>query len=124
MSYREPTGATFTAAEVELLHRVVRHVVFGRRLSNRPYPRGLDALLVKLGGFVDETKSCAMQSHSPPSSEEELIDANEAAAILDCSPQWVGRIRDRLGVREIGSQRVFPRQTVVQYARRKIGQHR
>jgi helix-turn-helix protein len=55
---------------------------------------------------------------------EELVDTAEAAAILNCSPQWVGRIRGRLGVREIGSQRVFTRQTVVEYAERKAGQHK
>ena len=112
----------FSAAEIRLLHYAVRALVFARRLASRPYPRGLDALLIKLAGFVDETKSCAVQSHSPSSTQEELIDTNEAAAIIGCSPQYVGRIRDRLGAREIGSQRVFHRQNVIQYAQRKAGQ--
>ncbi|WP_396884939.1 helix-turn-helix domain-containing protein [Mycobacterium sp. SMC-8] len=122
MSCSEPK--TITAAEIVLLHHAVRDLVFGRRLSSRPYPRGFDALLVKLAGFVGETKSCAVQSHSASSSSEELIDTNDAAAILKCSPQYVRRIRERLGVREIGTQRVFRRQAVVRYAERKAGQRR
>ena len=109
-----------------LLHHAVRDFwvrhnlgINGARLSP-----GFEALLARLVSFVHETKTCASQPQSPPSTAEELIDTTEAAAILNCSPQWVGRIRDKLGVREIGSQRVFPRQTVIKYAERKAGQHR
>ncbi|APE15699.1 hypothetical protein BOH72_11190 [Mycobacterium sp. WY10] len=114
----------FTPDENELLLYAVNDLITRRRLSNNPLPPGFYALLDRLASFVDETKSCATQTHSPLSVMEDLVDSTEAAAILGCSPQYVGRIRDRLGVREIGSQRVFPRQTVNEYAARKAGQHK
>lgn len=114
----------FAPEENELLLYAVNDLITRRRLSNRSLPLGFYALLDKLTSFVDETKSCAMQAHSPSSELEDLVDTTEAAAILGCTPQYVGRIRDRLGVREIGSQRVFPRPTVNEYAARKAGQHK
>ncbi|MDF3342100.1 helix-turn-helix domain-containing protein [Mycolicibacterium septicum] len=65
-----------------------------------------------------------MQSNSPPSAAEELIDTTAAAAILHCSTQWVRRISDQLDGRNIGCRWLFPRQTVVEYAERKAGQHK
>lgn len=122
MSRAERGGVTLTATEVRLVLFAVGDVISRFWFARKPLPRGFYALHARLAGFVNETKSCALQSYSPPSVEEELIDTNEAAAILGCSPQWVGQIRDKLGVRQIGSQRVFPRQTVVEYAQRKAGQ--
>jgi hypothetical protein len=125
MSYTEPGGITFSATEAVLLHHGFRDFWVRHRLRTNPrVSAGFDAILVRLVSFVDETKTCAPQPQSSPSAAEELIDTAEAAAILGCTPQWVGRIRGRLGVREIGSQRVFLRQTVVEYAERKAGQHK
>ena len=115
---------SYTPAENELLLYAVNDLITRRRLSNKPLPPGFYALLDRLASFADETKSCAIQAQSPSSAEEELVDTTEAAEILGCSTQYVGRIRDRLGIREIGSQRVFSRQTVVEYAERKAGQHK
>lgn len=122
MSCAEPDDITFTAAEASLLHWAVRDLIARRAFRPMPLPKGFDVVHAKLVSFVRETKTCATQQHSAPSVAEELIDTNEAAEILSCTPQWVGRIRNRLGVREIGSQRVFPRQNVIQYAQRKVGQ--
>lgn len=122
MSQRDPRTITLSAAEVRLVLYAIGHLISHRWFGKRPLPRGFYALQARLVSFVGETKSCASQPHSRPSEAEELVDTNGAAAILGCTPQWVGRIRDRLGVREIGNQRVFPRQTVVDYAERKAGQ--
>lgn len=124
MTPREPVAVSLTVAEVRLVLYAIGDLISRRWFEKKPLPRGFYALQARLVSFIHETKSCTSQPHSPSSEAEELIDTNEAAAILDCSPQWVGRIRDRLGVREIGSQRVFPRQTVVEYAERKAGQHK
>lgn len=124
MSRTEPGAITLTAAQVRLVLYAIGDLISRRWFAKKPLPRGFYALQARLVSFVDETKHCALQPHSPPSEVEELIDTNEAAAILGCTPQWVGRIRDKLGVREIGSQRVFPRQTVVEYAERKASQQR
>lgn len=124
MRYAEPGVITLTSAEVRLVLFAIGDLISRRWFGNKPLPRGFYALQNRLASFVHETKSCASQPHSSSSEAEELIDTNEAAAILHCTPQWVGRIRDRLGVREIGSQRVFPRQSVVDYAERKAGQQK
>jgi hypothetical protein len=124
VSDAEPIVIGLTATEVESMHYALRDFIARRGLEKRPLPRRFHTLQARLVSFVRETKTCAVQTHSASSAEEELIDTAEAAAILDCTPQWVGRIRDRLGVREIGSQRVFPRQNVVQYAQRKTGHHK
>jgi hypothetical protein len=124
VSYTKPGVITFSAAEALLLHYAVRDLIVRRTLGPRPLPGGIDAVHVKLVSFVDETKTCAMQSHSPPSTAEELIDTTEAAAILHCSPQWVRRIRDELGGRNVGGRWLFPRRSVVEYAERKAGQHK
>jgi hypothetical protein len=120
----KPIAFGLTATEVESMHYALRDFIARRGLEKRPLPRRFFTLQARLAGFVRETKTCAPQTHSASSVQEELIDTTEAAAILNCTPQWVGRIRDRLGVREIGSQRVFSRQTVVHYAQRKAGHHK
>ncbi|WP_304113656.1 hypothetical protein [Mycolicibacterium bacteremicum] len=119
MSRAEPGGVTLTATEVRLVLFAVGDVISRFWFARKSLDRGFYALHARLAGFVDETKSCASQLDSTLSVVEELIDTNQAAAILGCTPQWVGQIRDKLGVRQIGSQRVFPRQTVVEYAQRK-----
>jgi hypothetical protein len=124
VSDQEPIAFGLTATEVESAHYALRDFIARRALEKRPLPRRFFTLQARLASFVRETKTCAPQTHSASSAEEGLIDTAEAAAILNCSPQWVGRIRDRLGVREIGSQRVFPRQTVVHYAQRKARHHK
>jgi hypothetical protein len=124
VSDQEPIAFGLTATEVESMHYALLDFIARRGLEKRPLPRRFFLLQARLAGFVHETKSCAQQPRSASSAEEELIDAAEAAAILNCTPQWIGRIRDKLGVREIGSQRVFPRQTVVHYAQRKAGHHK
>lgn len=124
MSDQEPIAFGLTAAEVESVHYALRDFIARRGLEKRQLPRRFFTLQARLASFIRETKTCAPQTHSPCSAEEELIDTAEAAAILNCTPQWVGRIRDRLGVRKIGSQRVFPRQTVVHYAQRMAGHHK
>jgi hypothetical protein len=125
MSDTEPGACTFTAAEIRALHHGFRDFMVRQTFGSKPVlAREFHTAHAKLVGFVQETKTCVTQPESATSAVEELIDTNEAAAILDCTPQWVGRIRGRLGVREIGSQRVFPRQIVVQYAQRKAGQRR
>jgi hypothetical protein len=121
VSDTEPIAIGLTATEAESVHYALRDFIARRGLEKKPLPRRFYTLQARLVSFIRETKTCAPQTQSASSAEEELIDTAEAAAILDCTPQWVGRIRDRLGVREIGSQRVFPRQTVVQYAQRKAG---
>ena len=124
MSNQEPIAFGLTAAEVDSMHYALRDFIARRALEKRPLPRRFHVLQARLVSFVYETKTCAQQTHSASSAEEDLIDTAEAAAILDCTPQWVRRIRDKLGVRDIGSQRVFPRQTVIQYAQRKAGHHK
>jgi hypothetical protein len=120
-----PGAFAFTAAEIRALHHGFRDFMVRQTFGSKPaLSSEFHVVHAKLVSFVRETKTCAPQPQSTPSAAEELIDTTEAAAILNCSPQWVGRIRDKLGVRDIGSQRVFPRQTVVQYAARKAGQHR
>lgn len=124
MSYAQSGAITFSAAEAVLLHHAVRDFWVRHKLGNRPHlPAGFDAVLAQLASFVCETKTCASQPNSPPSAAEELIDTTEAAVILERSPQWVRRIRLELGGRDIGGRYVFPRQSVVQYAKRKAGQH-
>ncbi|MEE2853508.1 MAG: helix-turn-helix domain-containing protein [Actinomycetota bacterium] len=125
MSYPESGGITFSAAEAVLLHHSVRDFWVRHTLGNRPpLPAGFEAVLARLAGFVRETKTCASLPCSPPSAVEELIDTNEAAELLNCSPQWVRRIRGELHGRKVGGRSIFPRQTVVEYAERKAGQHK
>lgn len=128
-SQREFSGAgvgimKLSPEETRLARFAVRDLIARLALARKPCSHALYALNERLDSFVRETKSCPSQPDSPPSTASELIDTTEAAAILNCTPQWVGRIRDKLGVREIGSQRVFPRQSVIEYAERKAGQHR
>lgn len=124
MSDTEPGAVTFTASEAKLLHHAVRDYVVRGAIGNRSLPDGYQPLHVRLASFVRETKSGAAQPHSASSAAEELIDTNEAATILDCSPQWVRRIRVELGGRNVGGRWLFPRQTVVEYVERKAGQHK
>jgi hypothetical protein len=125
VSYTKPDAITFTAAEALLLHHAVRDLIVRHTLGQRPLPDdGFDPLHVKLVSFVRETKTCASQPYSPPSSADELIDTPGAAALLDCSQQWVRRIRDELDGRNVGGRWLFPRQTVVEYVERKAGQHK
>jgi hypothetical protein len=125
VSYTEPGAITFTAAEVVLLHYAVRDLVVRADLGIRPpLSGGFDAVHAKLVSFVRETKTCASQAQSPLSAAEELIDTSAAAAMLNCSPQWVRRIREKLNGHEIGGRYVFRRQTVVEHAKRKAGQHK
>ncbi|MCA2253862.1 helix-turn-helix domain-containing protein [Mycobacterium intracellulare] len=124
MSHREPGAITFTAAEVELLHHAVRDYLVRGVTGNRSLPDEYRPLHARLVSFIRETKTCAPQPLSAPSAVEELIDTAEAAAILRRSEQWVRRIRDQLGGRKVGGQCVFRRQTVVEYAERKAGQHK
>jgi hypothetical protein len=116
------TDDHFTSAEIKLLYHAVRDYRVRGRLGNRSIPERYEPLEAKLASFVDETKTCAAQTYSAQSVTEELIDTNEAAAILDCTPQWVRRIHTELGGRDVGGRHAFPRQTVVDYAERKAGQ--
>lgn len=122
MTRPEPVDYTLSAAEARLMLFMTREFISLRWFANKPISRSSYAVRSRLASFVDETKTCASQPHSASSEPEELIDTNAAAEILGCTPQWVGKIRDRLGVRQIGSQRVFSRQTVVDYAERKAAQ--
>lgn len=126
MSQPDRAADTFTAAEVQMLHYAVRDLVARADLGIRPpLPVGFSDLNVRLASSVRGTKTCAPQPQSPPSKAEELIDSAQAAAILCCSDRWVRdpRFRDRLGGREIGGRWLYPRQTVVDHAQRKAGQH-
>lgn len=124
MSGTEPGAFTFTAAEILALHHGFRDFMVRQTFGSKPaLSREFDAVHAKLVSFVRETKTCSPHRQSPPSAAEQLISTNEAAAILNRSPQWVRRIRNELGGRDIGGRHVFPRQAVVEYAKRKAGQH-
>ncbi|RAU98772.1 hypothetical protein DQP58_04785 [Mycobacterium colombiense] len=124
MSDPEPIVIGLTATEAQSAHYALRDFIARRGLEKRPLPRRFYTLQARLVSFVRETKTCAPQTHSASSAEEELIDTAEAAAIIDRSPQWVRRIRAELGGRDIGGRYVFPRKTVVQYAERKAVHHK
>lgn len=118
MSHTEPRDASFSAAEVVLLHHAVRDFIVRGTLGNRSLPDGYGALHVKLVSSVRGTKTCATQQEWSLSAAEELIDTTEAAAILNCSERWVRspRFRDKIAAREIGGRWLYPRQTVIAYA--------
>jgi hypothetical protein len=124
MSYTESGVVTLTAAQAWLVLYAVRDLIVRHTLGGRSLPDGFDTLHVKLVSSVDGTKCCALQPQSSPSAAEELIDTTEAAAILHCSTSWVRRIRDELHGCSRGGRWLFPRQTVVEYAERKAGQHK
>jgi hypothetical protein len=118
-------GMNWTPRETWLAYYSVRDLLARRALARQSsVPDGMDAFHNRLVGFLRETKTCALQENSAPSSEDELIDTAKAAAVLKCSPQWVRRIRDELGGRDIGGRYVFQRQAVVEYAVRKAGQNK
>ncbi|MGN7782782.1 helix-turn-helix domain-containing protein [Mycolicibacterium sp. 22603] len=121
----DPRLDAFTAAELRALHYGFRDFIARRNLERKSaLPREFHTAHTKLAGFVDETKTCAAQPKSRPSTTEDLIDTTEAARILGCSAQWVRRIRKELGGRKVADRSVFPRHSVTAYARRKAGQDR
>ncbi|WP_221043175.1 helix-turn-helix domain-containing protein [Mycobacterium senriense] len=127
MSDTEPIVVGLTATEVTLLlfgtRDLMARCVFGGRPLPR-LPRGFDTVHARLVSSVRGTKTCAPQPQSSRSAAEDLIDSTDAAEILHCSERWVrdDRFRDRIGGRNVGGRWVFPRQTVVQYAERKVDQ--
>lgn len=128
MSDTEPIVIGLTATEVALLlcgtRDLMARCVFGGKPLPR-LPRGFETVHARLVSAVRGTKNCAPQPQSPLSAAEDLIDSAEAATILHRSARWVrdSRFRDRIGGRYVGGRLVFPRQTVVNYAERKAGQH-
>lgn len=67
-----------------------------------------------LFSFADEPESEGAQS----SWSDDVIDSKQAAEILGCTPQHVGRIAEDLGGVLLGRQWVFSRRLVTQHARR------
>lgn len=128
MSDWEPIVIGLTATEVALLLCGTRDLmaccVFGGKPLPR-LPRGFETVHSRLVSSVRGTKNCASQPQSPLSAAGELIDSTEAAGILARSPRWVRdpRFREKIGGRDIGGRWLYPRQTVVEYAKRKAGQH-
>ncbi len=116
-------GVNLTSAQTQLALYAVRDLIARHTLGGRSVPDGFDTLHVQLISSVDGTKTCALQPQSSPSAAEELIDTTEAATIPLCSTSWIRRIRESLDARNIGGRWLFPRQTVVEYAERKAGQH-
>lgn len=126
MTYTESSVASLTLAETLLARFAVHDLISRHRLIRKRCPDQLYALRDHLDSSVRGTKTCAPQPQSPPSAVGELIDSTEAATILGCSERWVRdpRFRGRLGGRKVGGRWLFPRQTVVEYAERKAGQHK
>lgn len=124
----EPIVISLTATDVAFLLYGTRDLMARCVLGGKPLPRlprGFETVHARLVSAVRGTKSCAPQPQSPPSATEDLIDSTEAATILHRSARWVrdSRFRDRIGGRYVGGRLVYPRQTVVEYAKRKARQH-
>jgi excisionase family DNA binding protein len=126
MSYTELFVVSLTVAEAKLARFAVRDLIARRALAKNSASDALYALHDRLVSSVDGTKSCVPQTHSAASAVEELIDTTEAAAILHCSSRWIRKLveREKLNGRDIGGRYLFSRQTVVEYAERKAGQHK
>jgi hypothetical protein len=89
------------------------------RVKMRPELR---TLLQQLDDLLLVT--CDGESESGSGAEElvmkDPINSKQAAALLECSTQWVRQIAvDHLGGRWWGSSWVFDRQVVVEYAERR-----
>jgi hypothetical protein len=95
-------------------------VIVRRRLGNKPIPPAL----TELHRHVNAALSASGHENDTASGEldtDDLINAAEAAEILDCSPRHARRIdADLDGQRcPCGRGRVYRRQTVIDYANAK-----
>lgn len=98
---------------------IVRDFIARRLLGGNPIPPGTRRLCHDLEvASVHGTEPVAALEELEP---EDLIDTNEAAAILNCSARWVRQIRNDLDGQNISGRWIFRRQTVVDYADQKGG---
>lgn len=122
----ETVVVVLTVPEARWALNGVRDLIYRHAQINKPIPDELHAAHKRLASSAHGTKTCVQQEQSAPSTAEELIDTNDAAAILHCSDSWVRRphVREELRGRQAGGRWLFPRQTVVAYAERKAAQRR
>lgn len=115
-----------TQADIRWAYFAVRDLIARHELVRKPCPDGLLTVHRRLESSVRGTKTFAAQTESSLSTAGQLIDSTEAAAILNCSDRWVRdpRFRGRIGGRDVGGRWLYPRRTVVEYAKRKAGQRK
>ena len=119
---RTPDGRqmTFTRAQLLVVARLVEDLATSRCIAGRPVPRDvLEIRRLLRGALFSSSLGTESDGAAAELDGEDLIGPGQAAEILGCTPRWARKIHADLDGRRCGSQWVFRRQTVAEYARAK-----
>lgn len=101
--------------DLRLVRFCVAEMVLRRQRTGEPIPTKIHRLLATLSGAARGSES---EPVAPPSNQDddELIDTDQAAAILGCSTRWIRTIAADLDGTKVAGRWVFSRHHVTDYA--------
>ncbi|MGB3697858.1 MAG: hypothetical protein WBA05_10545 [Gordonia sp. (in: high G+C Gram-positive bacteria)] len=103
-----------TPDQANLLRYVVAEFVRRRLITGQPVPNQVRRLLTAAStahGTPDDLR--------PTQSDTELIDSEQAAELLNCTPRYVRKIAADLDGQQVAGRWIFHRHNVTEYARNK-----
>lgn len=106
----------FSADELRWLRAAAVEAILTRRRRGEFVPVGLRSAVTRIDSLSTCVISVVGSGRNGAAPQSDWIDANEASALIGCTPRRVRQIAPQLGGRRVGRRWLFQRECVEEHA--------